>query len=493
MSFAASFSVSFGGLTLLAPLTLLGLLSLPLIWWILKITPPRPRKLFFPPLRLLQQIQTEEETPNATPLWLLLFRLGLVSLIVFALSLPIIQQAEGINDRPITLVLDTHWASGANWNALNKEAEARLTDARRKNIPVRLITTTRPSTETTQPNFVPADQAVNHLKTIFPEALPFDAAYMKEALEFNRASFEISKTEAIWISAGLDTDAMSASADILKHAAVVTRIVPVETTRPLIAGEVSETADGFQTIWHRPEHKGTRSTSIEAIGRDGRLIARETINFAPGQARSEVRFRLPPNLRRRVAQLRTSDARSAGSVKLLDDSWGRPVIGLLAPSEDTASPLLSEPFYTQSALTPFADIFTGNLDYLLSLSPEIIIMPDVARNITPELVGYVETGGMLIRFAGPKLAQRADELLPVQIRDGDNGGRAFGGALTWEDPQNIAPFESQSPFFGLSIPDDIEVKKQVMALAGAETDSFCLLYTSPSPRDQRGSRMPSSA
>ena len=25
------------------------------------------------------------------------------------------------------------------------------------------------------------------------------------------------------------------------------------------------------------------------------------------------------------------------------------------------------------------------------------------------------------------------------------------------------------------------------------TESFCLLYTSPSPRDQRGSRMPSSA
>ena len=28
---------------------------------------------------------------------------------------------------------------------------------------------------------------------------------------------------------------------------------------------------------------------------------------------------------------------------------------------------------------------------------------------------------------------------------------------------------------------------------GAGIDSACLLYTSPSPRDQRGSRMPSSA
>ena len=34
------------------------------------------------------------------------------------------------------------------------------------------------------------------------------------------------------------------------------------------------------------------------------------------------------------------------------------------------------------------------------------------------------------------------------------------------------------------------VRRHVEALAEAET---CLLYTSPSPRDQRGSRMPSSA
>ena len=461
-----------GGLTLLAPLTLLGLLSLPIIWWILKITPPRPKKMLFPPLRLLQKVQTEEETPNATPLWLLLFRFLLIGLIIFALSLPIIKQAEGINDRPLTLVLDTHWAAGANWSAINREAEARLVDARRKNLHVRLITTTRPSgVDTPLPVFVPAEAALNRLKTIFPDALPFDADYVSTALNARTVSPALDESDALWISAGLDSTAMEPAVEQLEQAARLTRLVPIETTIPLIAGDVSETADGFQTVWHRPEHLGTRTATIEAIGRDGRLIARETLNFAPSQDRAEARFRLPPNLRRRIAQLRTANARTAGSIKLFDDSWGRPVIGLLAPSEDTASPLLSEPFYTQSALVPFADIFTGNLDYLLSLSPEILIMPDIARASTKELTDYVERGGLLIRFAGPKLAQRADDLLPVQIRDGDNGGRAFGGALTWEDPQTIAPFDKESPFFGLNVNSEIEIKKQVMALASAETDS----------------------
>ena len=240
--------MTFGGLTLLAPLTLLGLISLPIIWWILKITPPRPQKMSFPPLRLLEQIKTEEETPNATPLWLLLFRLLLVSLIIFALSLPIIKQAEGINERPITLLLDTHWSAGANWNAMNQEAEARLLDARRKNLDVRLVTTTKPSAEKDLPSFGPAEDALGQLKTLFPDALPFDADYVNAALTAPLVGAALENSEVIWISAGLDHKAMTPAAELLSSAGKITRIVPVETSLPLIAGEVSETADGFQAV-----------------------------------------------------------------------------------------------------------------------------------------------------------------------------------------------------------------------------------------------------
>ena len=66
--------MTLGGLTFLAPLTLLGLLVLPIIWWLLRVTPPNPKKEIFPPLRILQDVLTEEETPHSTPWWLLLFR-----------------------------------------------------------------------------------------------------------------------------------------------------------------------------------------------------------------------------------------------------------------------------------------------------------------------------------------------------------------------------------------------------------------------------------
>jgi len=82
--------LALGPVTFLAPMALLGLLLLPLIWWVLRVTPPQPKKADFPPLQILADVMTEEETPDSTPLWLLLFRLLLATLLAIALAQPIL-------------------------------------------------------------------------------------------------------------------------------------------------------------------------------------------------------------------------------------------------------------------------------------------------------------------------------------------------------------------------------------------------------------------
>ena len=67
---------------------------------------------------------------------------------------------------------------------------------------------------------------------------------------------------------------------------------------------------------------------------------------------------------------------------------------------------------------------------------------------------------MLLRFAGPHLAEQSDQLLPVRLR---RGGRTIGGALSWEQPAQLAPFAPESPFAGLAIPADVTVTRQVLA------------------------------
>ena len=454
--------LTLGPLTFLAPLALLGLIILPLIWWLLRITPPKPLQQIFPPLRILSEVVTEEETPNSTPLWLLLFRLALTALIAIALAQPLLSKPEGIEDRPLVLVIDDSWAAAPNWPKITKEAENRLTDARRKNVQVMLLTTTSEN----KVEFVEPSDALRQIKTLTPNALNNTPQNISKAL----AAADLSKSNVIWLSAGtskapaleqtLATELSGGSQSLL--------LTPPSNVLPLIPGGLSETVNGFRTIWHRPDGNGLRSTGITAHSKDGRILARAPINFTPGESQADTLIELPSELRSQITALRAADSPSAGSVKLLDDSWGRPLIGVLTEGRDNGSPLLSEPFYAETALKPYADVYRGTLEEILPLAPSIIVMPDAARDDSPDLQSFIENGGLLVRFAGPKLAKRSDSYLPVALRE---GGRALGGALTWEEPQNLSPFTPESPFFGLSIPEDIKIKRQVMAQPGAETDS----------------------
>lgn len=457
-----AFNLIVGPVTFLAPLALLGLLVLPLIWWILQVTPPQPKQADFPPLRILQDVMTEEETPDSTPLWLLLFRLFLAALIAIALASPIISSKAAETSRPLTLVIDNGWDAAPNFTTIIRDAEARITKARRDNLEVLLLSTAGNQKTV---SFAPASDAMNRLKTLSVSAQPSNRSTAAAVLK----GADISKSDAVWLSSDIDFGNSETLGKALTQARSVTRYTPLPENRVLLSSTVTETADGFRAVYVNPGADSARTVEITAHDRGGSVIARSTARFTPGVKTAEAEFELPADLRNRVAVLRAAGLPSAGAVKLLDDSWGRPVIGILTTGENDASPLLSEPFYAETALAPYADIFKGTLEDLLPVAPSIIIMPDAARTDSQEMIDYVKTGGLLIRFAGPKLAARTDALLPVPLRDGD---RALGGALTWEDPQRLDRFPADGPFFGLRVPDDITVRQQVMAEPGAQTDAF---------------------
>ncbi|MCG8359182.1 MAG: DUF4159 domain-containing protein, partial [Kiloniellales bacterium] len=106
----------------------------------------------------------------------------------------------------------------------------------------------------------------------------------------------------------------------------------------------------------------------------------------------------------------------------------------------------------------------GEIERLLERQLAVIVLADIGALPDPELGGlrdWVEQGGLLLRFAGPRLAEGGvDELMPVRLR---GGGRILGGVLTWDSPARLAPFEAKSPFAGLPIPNDVVVRRQVLA------------------------------
>ena len=202
-----------------------------------------------------------------------------------------------------------------------------------------------------------------------------------------------------------------------------------------------------------------------------RRSAKPVTPSASQDRETEAAFDLPVELRNDIARLEIAGERSAGAVQLLDKRWRRRAIGVVTgATSDTAQPLLASTFYLTRALSPFADVRLGDrgapqqvIAQFLDQRLPMIVLADVGT-LSPEirerLNAWIDQGGVLVRFAGPRLAQADDDLVPVKLR---RGGRSLGGSLTWEKPQHLAAFAADGPFAGLQVPKDITVNRQVLA------------------------------
>jgi hypothetical protein len=210
--------------------------------------------------------------------------------------------------------------------------------------------------------------------------------------------------------------------------------------------------------------RGPGPTGVEAE------LSRVTFGFETGAGEAGTALSMPPELRNRMTRFEIVGERSAGAVSLTDDTLKRREVALIAGREDREGlELLSPTHYLEQALAPTADLIHGTLGDVLLANPDAIVLADVATLAEGEagpMQDWVEAGGLLVRFAGPRLAasdlaRDAEEpLMPVRLRV---GGRSVGGAMSWGEPKALAPFAEDSPFFGLEIPPDVTVSSQVMA------------------------------
>ncbi|MEO1613934.1 MAG: LytTR family transcriptional regulator, partial [Pseudomonadota bacterium] len=212
-----------------------------------------------------------------------------------------------------------------------------------------------------------------------------------------------------------------------------------------------------------------------------RLATLEAV-FEGGEGVADAEVDLPLELRNQISRFAIISQESAGATALTDESVRRRRVGLTSgASEDGALRLVSNLHYLRAALSETADVVEGGIEDLLSTNPDVMALADVGRLTEPEreaLTAWVEAGGMLIRFAGPRLARGADlaaadaaslsesdPLLPVNLRA---GGRAVGGAMAWGAPQAIRDFNRESPFFGLTAPREVTVTRQILARLGPD-------------------------
>src|SRR5262249_37101377 len=190
-----------------------------------------------------------------------------------------------------------------------------------------------------------------------------------------------------------------------------------------------------------------------------------------GERETEAQFDLPVEIRNDIARIELVSERSAGAVQLLDKRWRRRSVGVVTgATADTAQPLLAPTYYLARALGPSADVRLAErgspseaVNQFIDQHVPMMILADVgnvAGDVRERLTNWIDEGGVLVRFAGPRLAAADDDLVPVKLR---RGGRILGGSLSWEQPQQLAAFSRESPFNGMLVPNDVTVTRQVLA------------------------------
>ena len=451
------------------PMLLLGLLSLPALWWLLRVMPPRPRRIEFPPTRLLFDIQPREETPSRTPWWLTLLRLLAAALVIFAAAGPIWNPQTGLasSKAPLMILLDDGWSSASSWDARIRAADELIANADNDRRGVALVPLSESARDIT---LMPAGTARVALRQLAPKPYSIDRVDTLPAIDrFLKATGD---TEIAWLSDGVDTGRGAEFTEGLGKLIENRTLTIYEGGAPSAQALVAaENAAAKMTVKVLRTETGITSGTVRALDAKGSPIGEARYTFAPQDRETEASFDLPVELRNDIARLEIAGERSAGAVQLLDKRWRRRAVGIVSgATSDTAQPLLASTFYLSRALSPFADVRLGDrgapqqaIAQFLDQRLPMIVMADVGT-LSPEirerLNAWIDQGGVLVRFAGPRLAQADDDLVPVKLR---RGGRILGGSLTWEKPQHLASFTADGPFAGLAVPKDITVSRQVLA------------------------------
>jgi len=446
----------------------LGLLFLlPLLYWLIKITPPKPKTVIFPTIGFLLRLQKREESTASLPWWLLLLRLSIAALIIIALSGPQIyapkrDKATG----PAVILVDNGWASGPNWEKIKTRANQILDRLKTQNRLVYLVPLAGlQSGQIPTLTALNPQQAVKNILNIKPRAWQTDRAQITALMP----DFQNLKNPSFfWLSDGVEshTSAPAAEKIFTKLATLgpVTIFSDTDRKSPLVVG-YPEYANGDITVpIRRAQGDEEVAGNILVKSTNGQILAQRPYRFDTGSQTTEVRLTLPLDLQRNIRSVEIQGSKSTASKFIFDDRSRRRSIGLaFEGASDTAQALLSESHYVEKALSPYFALQRGTLAELLAADFSTIILGDSGSfpiEDEQRITNWIKNGGTLIRFAGPKLANSKTSLVPVKLRA---GSRSLDGSISWTKPTPLGKMPASSPFSALAVPPDIKIKKQVLA------------------------------
>ena len=454
--------LALGSLAFASPWLLAALAALPVMWWLLRVTPPAPRRVAFPAIRLLLGLTAARGDAGAHA--------------VVAHSAAHDRRRRWSSSRsPIRCSTRTRQLAGSRHAGRSSSTTAgprRATGPRARTRRSTILAEAGregragrtadhraarlgPAAAAARTDPRPPMRAPRS-RRCSPSRGPTTARRRWPGCQGDAAC--PARTTAVWLSDGID----DAGADNAAGGAAARQIAGAALPHrrgPAMRRACARRRTPRRPSWRRQEiGVAVRSLPARAAApdrrcaparEDGPLLAREPATIAAGaRQRRWSACRCRANCATGSRGSRSKASNRAGGVLLVDERWRRRPVGIVAAAAaPAAQPLLSEIYYLERALgavhrgAPRARRRSVEAPDLA-----VLIYADGGPDSPAEEAAVRQMGRGRRRCCCALPDRGSPNSATICCRCGcARGGRTIGGALSWEKPAKLAPVRRQQP------------------------------------------------
>ena len=453
----------FQNINFINPSALLGFILVPVLFIILKSFPPKPSRITFSSLFIIKKIKIDNSKILKYPIWLLLFRILILALVIAFFSEPYFKNKSFTNNqyKNYIIFLDSGWSASSKWGSYKNVILDIASEAEKNKSKLYLINTSRFERDDLK-FFYKKENLAIYLNKLKPEPLQIKRINKNDLL-FLKNKYSNLNTFALFSKFdSKDIEEQNKYLSSIKKIFPDVKIISPQNSITIIDKVDVKNEAIFIKLKRFGDLNTTKKIKINILGNNNEIFYNKIYKIPAGRNFIEIKEDLPIDLINRTHKIKLINESHAASVFYFDDANKQKRIAIVSDnSESNKNPLLSPNYYIKKALLDYKLIF-GTLEEILTKNPNLIICSeDVKINdeYTEKINSWIEKGGILIRFSGPKSKKTNLFLSDKNIQ---KSIRTIGGDLSLSKKVSIKDFSKTNIFYGINTKNKIKFKKQLI-------------------------------
>ncbi len=463
----------------------IGLLAIPVIILVIKLFPPTPNKVYFSSLFLIQGIDHSSTKKFKTPLWLLLFRILFIFIIILFFSKPYLNyQKENQNSKydDYVIIANMGWSTAKEWTKY-KSIILRITkEAEKKGKKIILY-----HSGLSNYNDAKTFQTINDIKLYLNNLEPVPWQLNNFNLyELNKNSDFFKNSKVFLLTSKFDFTNFSDylnELNIIKNKAFSSIIIdPIDSLLIISDLYISKNSLNLE-VRRLGSHVFKQEFFIKINTYSDEIIYKKTYTINENQKQLNINKEFPLEIINQIKSIEIIGQNHAAAKYFFDDYSKKRNIAIVDDNISySESSLFSSVYYLKKSLNNDHILKLGKLDKFINNTYSVIILPDdtnIPKNLYSKLEKWIKDGGTLIRFSGESLVKSKAIFTPAN--NSSLSIRYNDGKLNLKDQISISTFDRESIFFGLKIPKDINISKQLIFNSNSDQITYIAKLTDNTP------------